>query len=77
MKGRLSKVLNRAKYAAIGAAAGGFVGGLFGRNSASTAAGIGALAGALVGEKRSTVEELTDRIPEREEIEIETPVGDD
>jgi osmotically inducible lipoprotein OsmB len=48
-KGRV----NRAKYAAIGAAGGAAIGGLVSRNAARTGASIGAFVGATIGESRA------------------------
>lgn len=60
MRDDLGRRLNRAKYAAIGAAAGAVLGGLIGREAASTGASLGGLAGAGLGENRTllTYEEL-------------------
>lgn len=51
MRERITRVVNRAKYAGIGGAVGGAVGGLFSARAASTGAGIGAFVGAVLGEK--------------------------
>lgn len=47
--------VNRAKYAAIGAAGGAAIGGLVSRNAARTGASIGAFVGATIGESRVPV----------------------
>ena len=58
---RVTQILNRARYAATGAAVGAFVGGLISRNAASTGAAIGALVGATIGERRSDFDTAVDR----------------
>ncbi|SNR22943.1 hypothetical protein [Halorubrum vacuolatum] len=64
VRGRTTRALGRARYAAIGGAIGGGVGGLISRNAASTGAGIGALIGAIVGETRTDVDSLFDELAE-------------
>jgi len=56
MRERITAVLLRARYAAIGAAVGAGIGGLFSRNAASTGGAIGGLVGATVAETRGTLE---------------------
>lgn len=67
MRARIRRVLNRAKYAGMGAAVGGTLGGLFSRSAASTGASVGALVGATIGEKRESVDAVVARVREQEE----------
>lgn len=66
MRTRFKRVLNRAKYAGMGAAVGGTLGGLVGRSAASTGASVGALVGATVGEQRSSVDAAVARVREED-----------
>ncbi len=61
---KVTHILNRARYAATGAAIGAFVGGLISRNAASTGAALGALVVATIGEKRGEFDALVDRLGE-------------
>ncbi|MDZ7731645.1 MAG: YMGG-like glycine zipper-containing protein [Natrialbaceae archaeon] len=54
VKNRLTVILSRVRYAAIGAAIGGAIGAIFSRSAASSGAALGALAGATFGETRIT-----------------------
>ena len=60
MKAQLTTALNRAKYAAVGAA----VGGLVGRQAASTGGAVGGLVGATLAEVRSGQTDLFATITE-------------
>lgn len=73
MLSRVQRVVDRAKFAAIGGAIGGGAGGLIGRNTASTGAAAGALVGAAVGEKRATVDSIVKRVRDRTDREALTP----
>ncbi len=65
MRDAFTRILSRAKYAAIGGAIGGAVGGVFSRNAASTGAALGALLGAAIGEKRVDAVSYISEIKER------------
>ena len=67
MRARLTRMISRAKFAAIGAAIGGGVGGLYSTNAASTGAAIGGLVGAVIGEKRVMVTDLVADVKERKD----------
>ena len=69
MRERITKILSRVQYAAMGAAIGAGIGGLFSRNMASTGAAFGALVGATYGEKRPG---LADRFEELTDADIPT-----
>ncbi|WP_247000915.1 glycine zipper 2TM domain-containing protein [Halosolutus gelatinilyticus] len=62
MLDHVTRVLNRARYAATGAAIGAFVGGLVSRNAASTGAALGALVGATIGERRQDVDAIREHV---------------
>ena len=62
---RVTNVLRRARYAAMGAAVGAAIGGLFSRSAASTGGAIGGLIGAAVAETRWTVSSRLERVTER------------
>ena len=62
---RLTKVLRRARYAAMGAAVGAAIGGLFSRNAASTGGAIGGLVGAIVAETTWTASSALERVRDR------------
>lgn len=66
MRERITAVLLRARYAAIGAAVGAGIGGLFSRNAASTGGAIGGLVGATVADTRGTVDALLEDVKERD-----------
>ncbi|WP_122091421.1 YMGG-like glycine zipper-containing protein [Halalkalicoccus subterraneus] len=55
MNAKAKRRINRAKYAALGAAGGAAIGGVTSRNAARTGASIGAFVGATVGESRAPV----------------------
>lgn len=65
MREKLTTVLRRARYAAIGAGVGAAVGALFSRNAASTGGAIGGLAGAVVAETRDTASEYVEKATNR------------
>jgi len=75
MRERITAVLLRARYAAIGAAVGAGIGGLFSRNAASTGGAIGGLVGATVAETRGTLEgalgEVKERDPRTDSVDTE------
>jgi len=65
MASRVTLVLSRARYAAIGAAVGAGIGGLVSRKSASTGGAMGALVGATIGEKRVSVDAFVEEVKEK------------
>jgi len=64
---RITKVLRRARYAAMGAAVGAAIGGLVSRNAASTGGAIGGLVGAIVAETTWTASSALERVRNRDE----------
>ena len=65
VKSRILFLVNRAKYAAIGAAVGAAIGGLFSRNAASTVGAVGGLAGAVLAETRASAGSAISDVKER------------
>ncbi|AEH37847.1 YMGG-like glycine zipper-containing protein [Halopiger xanaduensis] len=65
MKAKITTVVRRARYAAIGAGIGAGIGALFSRNAASTGGAIGGLVGALVAETRDTAGEYVEKAKNR------------
>lgn len=61
------RTVNRAKYAAIGAAFGATLGGVVNRDAASTGGALGALVGATIGERRVSAGAIVNQLKERKQ----------
>ncbi|APX95875.1 glycine zipper 2TM domain-containing protein [Natronorubrum daqingense] len=66
MKDRLTQIVRRARYAALGAAVGAALGSLISRNAASTGGAFGAMVGVTVSDTRDSASALLEEARESE-----------